>query len=175
LSQLGDCGMNLRLRAIGHVVTNASQEKLRRRRSAISKIVIDPDFARGLEGIQDYSHVYVIFWLHETPKSSRDLRVHPRGRKDISKVGVFATRSPHRPNPIGLTLVKLLSRRGRVLTVKGLDAHDGTPILDLKPRDTWENVSRLRLPQWWRKLDRQRSRARRTKSKSPRRLRSRTQ
>jgi tRNA-Thr(GGU) m(6)t(6)A37 methyltransferase TsaA len=160
--------MYLRLRTIGHVETDASQEELRRRQSAISKIVIDRKFARALHGLQDYSHVYVLFWLHETPRSNHDFRVHPRGREDIAKVGVFATRSPYRPNPIGLTLVKLVRRRGRVLTVKGLDARDGTPVLDLKPRDTWEDVSRLRLPRWWRKLDRQPKITRRTRSKSPR-------
>jgi len=157
--------MYLRLRTIGHVETDAGEEELRRR-SAISKVLIDRRFTRALHGLQDYSHVYVLFWLHETPRSNRDFRVHPRGRKDIPKVGVFATRSPYRPNPIGLTLVKLVRRRGRVLTVKGLDARDGTPVLDLKPRDTWENVSRLRLPRWWRELDRQRKRTRRTQSKS---------
>jgi tRNA-Thr(GGU) m(6)t(6)A37 methyltransferase TsaA len=165
-SRLGDCIMYPRLRAIGYVVTEARQEELRRRRSGISKIVIDRKVARGLQGIEEYSHVYVLFWLHETPKSNPDLRVHPRGRRDLPRVGVFSTRSPHRPNPIGLTLVRLLSRRGRVLTVKGLDAHNGTPVLDLKPRDTWEDVPRLRVPQWWRKLESQRNGTSRTKSKS---------
>jgi tRNA-Thr(GGU) m(6)t(6)A37 methyltransferase TsaA len=165
-SRLGDCIMYLRLRAIGYVVTEAGQEELRWRRSGISKIVIDSKLARGLQGIEEYSHVYVLFWLHETPKSNRDLLVHPRGRNDIPKVGVFATRSPRRPNPIGLTLVRLLSRRGRVLTVKGLDAHNGTPVLDLKPRDTWEDVPRLRLPQWWTELESQRNGTSRTKSKN---------
>lgn len=170
--------MNLKLRTIGHVVTGAGKEELRHQ-SSISKVVIDQKFARALDGIEEYSHVYVLFWLHETLRSNRDFKVHPRGRQDIAKVGVFATRSPYRPNPIGLTLVRILGRRGRVLTVRGLDARDGSPVLDLKPRDTWEDVARLRLPRWWRKLNLQRKRTRGIRSKSPaiyrlRRLGSRT-
>jgi tRNA-Thr(GGU) m(6)t(6)A37 methyltransferase TsaA len=149
--------MYLRLRSIGHVVIRSDREESGWPRSAVSKIVIDRQFAQGLHGIEEYSHVYVLFWLHQIVGSNRHLRIHPRGRKDIPKVGVFATRSPYRPNPIGLTLVKILSRRGRVLTVRGLDAYNGTPVLDLKPRDTWEDVPRLRLPRWWRKLENQRA------------------
>jgi tRNA-Thr(GGU) m(6)t(6)A37 methyltransferase TsaA len=172
--------MYLTSRSIGHVETGAGQDEFRRRRSAVTEVVIDRKFARGLYGLEDYSHVYVLFWLHERKKPIRDLRIHPRGRKDIPKVGVFATRSPNRPNPIGLTLVRLVRRRGRVLTVKGLDAYDGTPVLDLKPRDTWEDVPRLRLPRWCRELDRQRRRTRRSRSEPTRAhlarsLRTRTQ
>jgi len=151
--------MFLRLRPIGHVVTNASHEALRGG-SAVSKIVVDRKLVGGLEGLQDFSHIYVLFWLHEVPKGSRRLRVHPRGRLDIKKVGIFASRSPHRPNPIGLTLVKLLSRKGRILTVKGLDAYNGTPVLDLKPHDSRDSVPRPRVPLWCKKLERENSRRR---------------
>ena len=153
--------MPLKLQSIGHVITNASHEALRHQ-TAVSKIVIDRKFARGLEGLEDFSHIYVLFWLHEMPLPSHRLRVHPRGRLDIEKVGVFAARSPHRPNPIGLTLVKLLSKKGRILTVRGLDAYDGTPVLDIKPYDTRDSTPRPRVPAWWRKLERESKRARRS-------------
>lgn len=146
--------MPLRLRPIGYIFTRASHEALRHG-SAVSRIVINREFARGLEGLQDFSHIYVLFWLHQIPKPSHRLRVHPRGRLDIEKVGVFATRSPHRPNPIGLTLVKLLSKKGRTLTVKGLDAYDGTPVFDLKPYDKRDSARQSRAPTWWRKLERE--------------------
>lgn len=90
------------------------------------------------------------------------MKVHPRGRVDIEEVGVFATRSPHRPNPIGLTLVKLLSKKGRTLTVRGLDAYDGTPVLDIKPYDRRDTTRQFRVPAWWRKLEREDKRARRS-------------
>ncbi len=146
--------MQFRLRPIGHVSTDASHEALRHR-LAVSKIIIDSKFVGGLKGLEGFSHLYVLFLLHEAPKWGGKLMVHPRGRTDVKKAGVFATRSPHRPNPIGLTLVKLLSKKGRILTVKGLDAYDGTPILDLKPYDRHDSASRFRVPLWWKKLDRE--------------------
>jgi len=150
--------MSLRIRPIGYVTTDASHEELRRG-EAVSKIVIAPRFSRGLQGVEDFSHFYVLFWLHQMPEKSQAFKVHPRGRQDIKKVGVFATRSPHRPNPIGLTLVKLLRKRGRILTVKGLDAYDGTPVLDLKPHDKRDSAPRPRVPAWWKKLEREGKRA----------------
>ncbi len=155
--------MNLKLRPIGRVFTDASREELRHG-CAISKIVINQRYARGLEGLQQYSHLYVLFWLHETAKTNKTLKVHPRGRADIRKVGVFATRSPQRPNPIGLTLVRLLRKRGRVLTVRGLDAYEGSPILDIKPCDNWDQVRRPKVPEWWRRLQRERRHAQQTRN-----------
>jgi tRNA-Thr(GGU) m(6)t(6)A37 methyltransferase TsaA len=144
--------MQSKFTPIGHVVTDASHEDLRHR-VAVSRIMIDQKFAGGLKGLEGFSHLYVLFLLHEVPKWKGNLMVHPKGRTDIKKTGVFATRSPHRPNPIALTLVKLLSKRGRVLTVKGLDAYDGTPVLDLKPYDKHDSTPRPRVPLWWKKLE----------------------
>jgi len=152
--------MRFSLMSIGHVVTDASHEELRHR-VAVSKIVIDRKFEGGLKGLQGFSHIYVLFLLHEAPKWKGSLMVHPKGRTDIDETGVFATRSPHRPNPIALTLVKLLSKRGRVLTVKGLDAYDGTPVLDLKPYDRHDSTPRPRVPLWCKKLERESRRRRR--------------
>jgi tRNA-Thr(GGU) m(6)t(6)A37 methyltransferase TsaA len=146
--------MRFGLRSIGHVVTDATHEELRNR-ATVSKIVIDSRYAGGLKGLEGYSHLYVLFLLDQVPKWDGDLMVHPRGRTDVKKTGVFATRSPHRPNPIALTRVTLLSKRGRTLTVKGLDAYDGTPVLDLKPYDRRDSVPHLRVPLWWKKLERQ--------------------
>jgi tRNA-Thr(GGU) m(6)t(6)A37 methyltransferase TsaA len=146
--------MQFKLRPIGHVETDASHEALRHR-LAVSRIIIDRRFVGGLKGVQGFSHFFVLFLLHEAPTWSGKLTVHPRGRTDLKKAGVFATRSPHRPNPIGLTLVKLLSKRGRILTVIGLDAYDGTPVLDLKPYDRHDSTPRPRVPVWWKNLDRE--------------------
>jgi tRNA (Thr-GGU) A37 N-methylase len=67
--------------------------------------------------------------------------------------GVFAARTMLRPNPIGLTLVELVKVEGNVLTVKGLDAYDATPVLDLKPFDFWDMTENVRVPDWWKKLN----------------------
>ena len=98
-----------------------------------SKVVLAEEFAEGLDGIEGFSHVYVIFWLHKVKNLERRvLKVHPRGRRDLPSVGVFATRSPMRPNPIGLTRVRLVKKEDNTLFVKGLDALDGSPIIDIK-------------------------------------------
>jgi len=146
--------MQFKLVPIGHVVTDATHEELRHR-TAVSKIIIDRKYVRGLKDLEGFSHLYVLFMLHEAPKWKGNLMVHIRGRTDLKERGIFATRSPHRPNPIGLTLVKLLSRRGSTLTVRGLDAYDGTPVLDLKPYDEEDSTPRPRVPRWWRELERE--------------------
>ena len=118
-----------------------------------SKVVLAEEFAEGLDGIEGFSHVYVIFWLHKVKnRERRVLKVHPRGRRDLPLVGVFATRSPMRPNPIGLTLVELVERKGNVLVVRGLDAFDGTPVLDIKPCISETGGRKFRFPDWWVRL-----------------------
>jgi tRNA-Thr(GGU) m(6)t(6)A37 methyltransferase TsaA len=86
--------------------------------------------------------------MHKVGRTRGGLKIHPRGRKEIAKVGLFATRSPYRLNPIGVTVVKLLERRRNVVKVKGLDAANGIPILDIKPH-TYADVKRkIRTPEW---------------------------
>jgi tRNA-Thr(GGU) m(6)t(6)A37 methyltransferase TsaA len=93
------------------------------------ELEIDRAFAEGLKDIEGFSHLFVVFAFHRTT----DSRLLVRPPFDSEVRGVFASRSPHRPNPIGLTVVKLEGRRGNVLDVSGLDMIEGTPILDLKP------------------------------------------
>jgi tRNA (Thr-GGU) A37 N-methylase len=80
-------------------------------------------------------------------------------------LGVFATRTNLRPNPIGLTLCELVKVEGSVLTVRGLDAYDGTPVLDLKPFDSWDCAPDARMPEWWMKLEKERNQRRQTQSR----------
>jgi tRNA-Thr(GGU) m(6)t(6)A37 methyltransferase TsaA len=100
-------------------------------RAAVSRIVLDPPLAEGLTGLKPGAHVMVIFVFHRA--AGYELLQHPRGDAARPKRGVFALRSPHRPNPIGVTVVELLGAEGNVLVVRGLDAINGTPVLDLKP------------------------------------------
>jgi tRNA-Thr(GGU) m(6)t(6)A37 methyltransferase TsaA len=86
---------------------------------------------QGLHGIHAGDKLFVMCWFHMADRET--LRVHPRGDSAIPKRGVFATRSPDRPNPIGLSLVDVLAVEGPILKVRGLDAVDGTPVVDLKP------------------------------------------
>lgn len=82
------------------------------------------------------------------------MRIHPKGFKELPRIGFLATRTPHRPNPIGMTVVKLLRRRGAQLQVEGLDAWNNTPILDIKPYTKKESVKKFRIPAWVHQLDR---------------------
>ncbi len=87
-----------------------------------------------MDGIEDFSHVMVLYWAHCIPPESRSLtKIHPMGRKEFPLMGIFATCSPARPNPVLATVVQLLERNGNVLKVKGLDAVDGSPVIDIKP------------------------------------------
>lgn len=87
--------------------------------------------AQGLEGIRAGDELIVLTWFH---RARRDLlQVHPRGRREAPLRGVFATRSPHRPNPVGLHRVSVLEVSGNRLRVAPMEAIDGTPIVDIKP------------------------------------------
>ena len=96
---------------------------------------IYPEFTPGLKGLQGFSHLWVFYWFHEndTPEQRRTLQVHPRRDPANPLTGVFACRSPERPNLIGFTACRIIRVEGNVVEVADLDARDGTPILDLKP------------------------------------------
>jgi tRNA (adenine37-N6)-methyltransferase len=114
----------------------------------VSDLVFDEQYTEGLDGIEDYSHALVLFWLGEAgpPKS---LKGHVQGRDDLPVAGLFARRGPSRPNPIGVSAVPLLHREKNVLGVQGLDAIDGTPVLDIKPyTPAFDRVENARVPEW---------------------------
>ena len=100
-----------------------------------SEVIIHDNLVPALDGIERFSHVVVLWWMHQIPEEQRKnrLKVHPRGRQENPLRGVFATRSPVRPNLIGMTVVQLIERKGTVLRVRGLDALDGSPVIDIKP------------------------------------------
>jgi tRNA-Thr(GGU) m(6)t(6)A37 methyltransferase TsaA len=110
------------------------------------QIEIFPAYAPGLDGLEGFSHIIVLFHFHRAGASK--LKVVPPG--ESKPRGVFATRSPHRPNPLGLTVLKLLGREGRILEVSGLDLIDGTPVLDIKPYTGRDRKSHIRTG-WLRK------------------------
>jgi len=119
---------------IGRVTNGVEYPGDVRWETVTSEIAISPQLMEALDGIEGFSHVVVIFYLHKVDEDRRSLlKVHPENREELPLVGVFATRSPVRPNPIGVTVVKLLERQGNVLKVLGLDAYHGTPVLDVKP------------------------------------------
>lgn len=101
-------------------------------RAEESQLVIKPEFLGGLDGIEAGHEILVIFHFHLAEPRGYNLHQHPRGNQSRPKQGVFALRSPYRPNHIGVTQAKIVSIEGNTLTVTGLDAINQTPILDLK-------------------------------------------
>ncbi|MBC8231485.1 tRNA (N6-threonylcarbamoyladenosine(37)-N6)-methyltransferase TrmO [bacterium] len=98
------------------------------------QIHIHDKFSEGLKGVENCEHLWILFWMHKLSEEDREkLQAHPMGDITKEKRGVFALRSPMRPNPIGLTKVRLVKRNGNVLIVEGLDAFDESPVIDIKP------------------------------------------
>jgi tRNA-Thr(GGU) m(6)t(6)A37 methyltransferase TsaA len=148
-------------RAVGVVKTQASDDEIRERsRELEATIEILPEFQEALDGLEGFSHIFVFSLLDRLkPEQIGVLKVKPRrllrkGFKleDLPLVGVFALDSPTRPNPIGLSLVRLLRREGRKLTVLGLDCFDGTPVLDIKPYRDDYRADQYELAEWYRRL-----------------------
>jgi tRNA-Thr(GGU) m(6)t(6)A37 methyltransferase TsaA len=144
------------LEPIGFVKTKAIGKEVRDK-NVVSQLILHEELTEALEGIEEFSHLFVLFWLNRmSDEDKRIMKVHPRGRRDMPLLGIFAARTPHRPNPIGLTRVKLLKVEGNVVTVQGLDAFDGTPVLDIKPFDSWDTTEDFKVPAWRTKLGKER-------------------
>jgi tRNA-Thr(GGU) m(6)t(6)A37 methyltransferase TsaA len=129
------------LHPVGHVIAAGAPARIR---------ILEP-YADALLGLDAWSHVNVLYWFdrNDTPEKRRILRVHPRGNRQNPLTGVFACRSPFRPNLIALTVSKLVSIEGPVVTVERIDALEGTPVLDLKPLIPADfAVQDLRVPKW---------------------------
>jgi tRNA-Thr(GGU) m(6)t(6)A37 methyltransferase TsaA len=105
-------------------------------KGALSLIRINNDFCPGLLRLEEHTHLDILYWFHlrDNEEHRKTLQVIPRRHGETTFRGVFASHSPSRPNPIGLTRVELLSIDECILTVKGLDAFENSPIVDIKPR-----------------------------------------
>ena len=145
------------LRPIGVIHVGLSDDEVRLAPWGVEGVVeVFPEFEEGLDGIEGFSHIIIIAYLHKVSEKQRKvLRVRHRRLErlgvdltGIPEVGVFCTDSPHRPNPIAISIVELVERRGRFLRVRGLDLFDGTPVLDIKAYDPTRCVKDIRVP-WW--------------------------
>lgn len=128
----------------------ADIKSVRQINEEISEIVINEDIIDILDGIRGYSHLVILYWAHKVPEQSRSLtKVHPMGRECFSKAGIFSTCSPARPNPILMTVVRLCGIRDNVLEVTGLDAVNGSPLIDIKPyvRNFYPQ-DKISIPKW---------------------------
>ncbi len=154
-------GSPMEIKPVGVVKTKATDAEVKEKKQDLeAELEIYPEFEEALEGIEDYSHLFLICYFHKLrPDQTGPLKVKPkrlvkRGFKleELPLLGVFALDSPTRPNPIGLTLVRLIGREGRRLIVDGLDYFDGTPILDIKGYRPEYKTDKYTLPGWYLKL-----------------------
>jgi len=147
--KIGSRGLSMvtkgELRFVGVVETAGENE---------ARVKIFPDFCAGLKGTADFSHLIILYWMHMRDKAEerKTLLVFPKRHAVNVETGVFACRSPSRPNPIGLSIVELVRIDGCVLTVKGLDAAQGSPVIDVKPyMPCNDSVPEARVPEWTRR------------------------
>jgi len=142
--------MSMTLKAIGIVRNALKQPPVRIDRwEVVSEIVIEPSLTEALDGLEEYSHITVLWWMHLLPSGEVTLKVHPMGREEFPLKGLFALRTPNRPNRIGKTTVRLLQRQGNILRVKGLEALDGSPVIDIKPYiPRYDSAANTKVPPW---------------------------
>ncbi|MHA2407263.1 MAG: tRNA (N6-threonylcarbamoyladenosine(37)-N6)-methyltransferase TrmO [Candidatus Ranarchaeia archaeon] len=120
--------------------------------SLVSEIIVDEKFTDGLNGIEDYSHVIIVYCMDKV--KNYVITHRPQGNPNVPVVGIFACRCPPRPNPIAVTTVELIERNGNKIKVRGLDILDGTPIIDIKPYwPIYDSVNDGKIPDWVKKLD----------------------
>ena len=117
----------------------------------VSEIAVFPEYCSGLQSLTGFSHAIILYWFHlRDSKEERDvLSVIPKRHPRASPVGVFASRSPSRPNPIGLCAAEIIGIVNCTLTVKGLDAFEGSPVIDIKPYISENDaILETKAPEW---------------------------
>jgi tRNA-Thr(GGU) m(6)t(6)A37 methyltransferase TsaA len=152
--------MEIKFQPIGVIHTQGSDDEVKETSDREGVLEIFAEFEAGLEGIDGYSHLFVLAYFDRLrPEQIGPLKVKPRGLlrrgltlDELPLLGVFALDSPTRPNPIGLTLVRVLKREGNRFFVRGLDFFDGTPILDIKGYRPQYRTDDFAVPEWHRKL-----------------------
>ena len=149
------------VRSVGIVRTEVSDDEIRERFGELqSTIEVFPEFKEGLDGLDGFSHIFVLTYFDRLrPEQIGPLKVKPRrllklglSIDELPLVGVFAIDSPTRPNPIGLSLVRLLRIEDRRLIVVGLDCFDGAPVLDIKPFRSDYSTDKYELAEWYSSL-----------------------
>ena len=142
----------IKIKPIGYVKNNVIENRFGGFGKEISTIQLEKSYSGALKGIKNYSHVIIVYWMD---KVKEQVIVHrPQGNPEVPIVGIFACRCPQRPNPIGITTVKLLEQKDNQIIVQGLDILDGTPIIDIKPYwPQYDRPGKAKIPDWVYKLE----------------------
>ena len=137
------------MRPVGHVRNDVREKKDVSWGADISVIELEDAYASGLNGLADFSHAIILFYLDQAEfEAEKHLQRRPQNREDMPEVGIFSQRCKDRPNQIGMTAVEIVSVSERILAVKGLDAIDGTPVLDIKPYYPVYDKRDAKVPEW---------------------------
>ena len=142
----------IKLKPIGYARNNVKEQRFGNFADEIAEIILDEKFTDALDGIEDYSHIIVVYWMDQIKEHI--LKHQPQGNPDVPIVGIFACRCPARPNPIAITTCQLIKKEKNKLIVKGLDILNNSPIIDIKPY--WPQYDKpkdkIKLPDWVNKL-----------------------
>ena len=145
--------MDLTVRPIGTVKNYVTDRKDTAWGEDVSDVILDRAYIGGLKGLEDFSHAIIVFLLdqaHFDPE--KHLQRRPQNRDDMPVTGIFAQRGKDRPNRIGITAVEIVSVTEDCLAVRGLDAIDGTPVLDIKPYYPAYDRKEAVVPEWVNRL-----------------------
>lgn len=149
-------GLEIVYKPIGYVRHNYDETFVRKSwRGVEARIEILPDFADGLRGLEGFSHIIVIAHLDRVDTKNYNLIIKPRGflkvgikDEELPEVGIFSTASPLRPNPIAVTIMRLLGIKDNILYVDNCDLYSGTPVLDIKPLTPSRCPDDIEVPGW---------------------------
>ena len=137
------------LEPVGWVKNDVTAKKDDSWGQVISSVVLDKQYASGLKGLEDFSHAIILFYLDQAQyQKEKHLQRRPQNRNDMPLVGIFSQRGKNRPNRIGMTSVEIIAVTDDTLVVKGLDAVDGTPVLDIKPYYPAYDRKDASVPEW---------------------------
>jgi tRNA (adenine37-N6)-methyltransferase len=141
---------SITLRPIGHVVSTIEETIDEKWGDVVSRIVLLPEYRGGLDRLERFSHAVIVTYLHRAKyEMTKHLKRSPRGLESMPRVGISSQRTKDRPNPIGTTAVRLIGVGTDDLEVQGLDAIDGTPVLDIKPYfPQYDRVENPGIPEW---------------------------
>lgn len=143
---------DITLKPIGVAKNNVKEPRFGSFADEVSEIIVNEELTDALNGIEDYTHVIIVYWMDKMTDTVITHR--PQGNPKVPIVGIFSCRCPQRPNKIANTTVRLLGREGNKIKVQGLDIIDGTPIIDIKPYwPQYDEVKDAKIPDWVYELD----------------------
>lgn len=139
----------IEMKPIGFVKCEVKNKKDESWGQNVSSILLNEEYFGGLKGLEDFSHAIILYYLDQANfEKEKHLQRRPQNRVDMPLVGIFSQRAKDRPNQIGMTSVKIESVMENCLIVQGLDAIDGTKILDIKPYYPMYDKKESKVPSW---------------------------